>query len=564
MPDTGTGIGKVAAWMLRLAIAISAGLAMGPAAAAVPTQLAWLDDAGHLQTAQQGAAPPAALRAPLGSTWKLFVHAYLHGRAVQEPPYRCDAGRRQPGEEYCCDPGQTVTRDEALLRSCGAYFEPQRLQIAPADWAQFWRGHGAPEWLAALPALQPATQVPVLDLLAALRAVPAPQRQAARQALLPASLQVPGVLPALGTGPRFKTWSWTVAGERAGGAAGWLADGRPFWFGAAGTSRTALQAHAGWIAAQWAGRADHPPQRPESAAVAAQPCIEVAFFHRYPLRTVTRDDGTAASPGPLSGRHRLVFQNGSALTLDAVPALQLRPTPQGPQITARLPLEDYVARVIDREGTARETQAARALAVAARSHVLQNAAQGEGCRQTQDDSRAQRVSPQPPTAAAQAAAHFTEGLVLAGLPVRYHLDQARPGVMSWQAAVAAGRGGAVFDDILRQAYPGASFAAAQAGADCEPLPQAAAWLAQRQQRWRAVLNPLPGYQVPAPAVQVCRLQHGTPHSDQRLLVIRIREWLTREGRVTLIHEYLHLAFRHHPSGRDEGFIEQLAQRLADS
>jgi uncharacterized protein YfaQ (DUF2300 family) len=44
----------------------------------------------------------------------------------------------------------------------------------------------------------------------------------------------------------------------------------------------------------------------------------------------------------------------------------------------------------------------------------------------------------------------------------------------------------------------------------------------------------------------------------------VREWLSREGRVTLIHEYLHLAFRDHPRGQDEAYIEHLAQRLADS
>jgi hypothetical protein len=48
------------------------------------------------------------------------------------------------------------------------------------------------------------------------------------------------------------------------------------------------------------------------------------------------------------------------------------------------------------------------------------------------------------------------------------------------------------------------------------------------------------------------------------MVIRVREWQSREGRVTLIHEYLHLAFRNHPHGQDETFIEQLAQQLADS
>jgi hypothetical protein len=57
---------------------------------------------------------------------------------------------------------------------------------------------------------------------------------------------------------------------------------------------------------------------------------------------------------------------------------------------------------------------------------------------------------------------------------------------------------------------------------------------------------------------------GVPHSDQRRLVIRVREWHSREGRVSLIHEYLHLAFRDHPHGQDEIFIERLAQQLADS
>jgi hypothetical protein len=31
----------------------------------------------------------------------------------------------------------------------------------------------------------------------------------------------------------------------------------------------------------------------------------------------------------------------------------------------------------------------------------------------------------------------------------------------------------------------------------------------------------------------------------------------------LVHEYLHLAFRHHARGADEAFVERLAQRLVD-
>jgi uncharacterized protein YfaQ (DUF2300 family) len=223
-----------------------------------------------------------------------------------------------------------------------------------------------------------------------------------------------------------------------------------------------------------------------------------------------------------------------------------------------------VARVVDREGSPAEPQAARALAVAARSYVLQNAAEGEGCRSIADSSQTQRVSPNPPSAGARAAAAYTDGLVLTGAAVRYHSTQAAPGVMAWADAVADAKAGATFDSILRKAYPGASFADALAVSDCIALPQAQLWLMQRQPRWRAQLRQQPGYEPLDESLRVCQLQVGTPHSDQRQLVIHIREWASREGRVTLIHEYLHLAFRHHPSGRDEALIERLAQRLADS
>ena len=57
---------------------------------------------------------------------------------------------------------------------------------------------------------------------------------------------------------------------------------------------------------------------------------------------------------------------------------------------------------------------------------------------------------------------------------------------------------------------------------------------------------------------------GVPHSDQRLLRIHVREWFTQDGRVTLLHEYLHLAFRHHPRGQDDAFVERLARQLVES
>lgn len=541
-------------------------VATGASASQPPVQLAWLrgeEMVAVQRTAANGAQPVTEpLRAPLGSVWKLFVYGYLAGRDAREPVYRCDAVQRQADDEYCCDPGASIGRDMALARSCGPYFEPARLGLTQADWSRFWQQADAPPWLHRLRASRPETELPVADLLLALDHMPAAARIAARQALLPVSLREDGVLAAFGAGPRMKTWSWRVDGERAGGAAGWLADGTPFWLEGPGTSRTVLRAHAGWVAAQWSAHGLD-SARADAAVVSAEPCIDVDFFRRYPIASVRRGDGSEAAAGPLRGRYVVSFRNSTRLPIEADTALRLITDRDGPAIVARLPLEDYVARVVDREGQGREVEAARALAIAARTYVLQNASEGEGCRAIADDSRQQRVSPNPPSPAARAAAAFTEGLVLDGAAVRYHTERASPGVMSWRAAVQAGRGGVGFEAILRTAYPGTALAGVASGSDCEALPQAEGWLKAREQRWRPVLRAEPGFEPPSAPVRVCQLAIGVPYSDQRRLLVRIREWQSREGRVTLIHEYLHLAFRNHPSGQDERYVERLAQRLAD-
>ena len=223
-----------------------------------------------------------------------------------------------------------------------------------------------------------------------------------------------------------------------------------------------------------------------------------------------------------------------------------------------------MARVVDREGDARDVAAGRALAVAARSWLLQNISEQGGCRSVDDDSRHQRVSPNPPSSAAQAAAAFTSGLVLTGTAVRYHQNKASSGVMSWALAQQASRAGQGFEAILRQAYPGGALAGLQQLGDCAPMALATHWLTQQQPRWRSRLQGEAGYESPGAELQVCQLAQGVPFSDQRRLRIHLREWASREGRVTLIHEYLHLAFRKHPKGQDEAFVERLAQALADS
>jgi len=552
-------------------------------AAPPPTVLAWKMPGGELRST---APLPAAV--PLGSTWKLFVYSYLISTGAQEPVYRCERAQREAGDEYCCDPGESIGRDAALQRSCGAYFAPRRLGLTDANWRRFWSEQDAPAWLLSLPALQPATTVPPERLLDALQHVPAAGRIAAREALLPNTLREPALLAAVGSSPRFKTWSWfdapkkppgrsqgflapsgglTQGGrsagadpERWGGAAGWLADGSPFWLGAPGTGQKVLAREAGRLAEAWqgSGQLSGPP---EAAALQAQPCVDVRLFARYPLASVKRQ-GQPAAPGPLTAgaRYALRFANGQSLEIPGQPELLLS---AGPQLQARLPLEDYVARVVDREGDAKETAAARALAVAARSWLRQNAATAGGCLQVVDDSRAQRVSPRPPSDAARAAAAFTAGLVLDGAPIRYRSDGAAPQLMGWREAVAASRAGSSFEALLRDAYPAAVLSGWHDDSDCAPLPLAAAWLGERSPRWGRVLRAEAGYEPPDALPQVCELGQGVPHADPRRGRIFLREWQSREGRVTLIHEYLHLAFRRHPRGQDETYIERLAQQLAD-
>ncbi|NDY91291.1 DUF2300 domain-containing protein [Ideonella livida] len=542
------------------------------------------------QAATRTASAPTL--APLGSLWKLFVHAWLveQTRTGQppEPVFTCGPqAERQPDEDYCCEPGGWVERDEALRRSCGPYFEPARLGLSAAAWRAFWSaldpdgGRPAtqpPDWLRSLERLRPDTWVPRDDILQALAAVPATARLAAREALGPLVTQDPALAAVLGSSPRYKTWSWVDAqGERLGGAGGWLADGQPFWIQGPGTGRRVVQAQAATLAQAWTAQGRLQAD-PEPALQQAQPCVQVQFFARHPLASVTRPDGQAVVEGPLAPvPHELRFASGTRLSLTVPGPLQAsrEVTADGAlrwRLSARLPLEDYIARVLDREADPRQTAPTRALAVVARTWLLHHTVPADatqaGCRQVEDSTHAQRVSPLPPSPDALAAARFTAGWVLQGeLPhgVRYHLEDEGPGVFGWRPTLArwAASPAQPWTALLAPAFGSAGLGQWGQADDCQALPDAARWLTQRQHRWRERLRHEPGYEPPAGPVQVCALSWGPPHADLRRQRIVLREWHSREGRLTLIHEYLHLAFIHHPRGRDEDYIEALARQLVD-
>lgn len=502
---------------------------------------------------------------PLGSLWKLFAWTYLVGNDVPERPYVCSASQPRVGEEYCCEPGQQIDRDLALIRSCGAYFAPKRLGLQDAAWRTWWQKqapHSA--WLHDLSNQRPDFHLPVSDILHALQQVPVRERGLARTALQGRLLQPKwqGFLAEAGGAYRFKTFTWenpSRPGSMLGGGAGWLASGQPFWIGGEGPSLDVMQ-RAGTVLPALLP----PPAGPAPSSADTGACVDVRFFAHYPLQAVLDSrQQPVTTPGHLNGRFQALFVNGNRIAIDSERQLLLSWDQAKPRLSARFALEEYIARVLDREADARETAAARALTVAARSWLLQNARFEHGCWQVDDDSRMQRVSPNPPTEAAWRAAWFTEGLVLQGQAVTYHLSRSDDGRLSWQQAVGQARNRRDYVQILAAAFPHASFAQPDGQASCRRLPQAEEWLRRNLIKARESLYGEPGFE-PAEAVQVCLLNYGNPYSDQRQQRIWIRRLNSLDDRITLWHEYLHLAFRDHPNGRNENHIEHLAQHLAEA
>ncbi|MFZ6640639.1 DUF2300 domain-containing protein [Undibacterium sp. TC4M20W] len=550
---------------------------------ASPATVAWLRD-GQVEVRSLNSQDDKITeqKIPMGSMWKLFVYAYLQDNRVQEAAYTCTAKkdlRKNVREEqeknedlYCCEPGEQVERDSALARSCAPYFSPARLGVNDKAWKSYWQTRSDANWLQRTAQLQPDTQISVKDLLETLSKFSPQARAAARTALLETAVQGYGreAWAQLGTGIRYKTYSWHLPDNSAfGGAAGWLADGTPFWFGARGSSRSTLTTWASALATtlpapRWVGINNIDNVGDEAH------CVDVDFFARYPLREVLSATASAtnapARAGTLSGKYRLQFANGNSLDINSNGSLTLQRTPgMAPQITGRVSINDYVARVIDREGDASNIQAARSLAIAARSYLVQNAALDHGCWRIADSTTRQRVSANAPTDAALAAAWFTDDLILQGANIRYHNDSASNNRMSLKEATKQANQGWNFERILATSYPQASIASFNGKSDCKPLAAAQTWLTttSASSKWQNILRREPGFEQPDAPPAICSLASGNPYSDQKRMRIYARGWRSLDERITLAHEYLHLALRFHPNGANEDYVEKLARRLIE-
>lgn len=519
----------------------------------VPLRLAFKDQLLTLSRTQVLSREPLpdSLQAPLGSVWKLFVYAWLVDTGAREPVYEC---RGQSKEEvYCCTAGGRIERDQALVKSCGLYFEPARLGIDVSGWRAYWQARQAPQWLLDLPSLQPATRVSVVELLRMLALMPAQDQ--ARSVLLDVLLNAAdgNVVGELGSRLRVKTWSWLGdrdAASRQGGFAGWTADGTPIWAGGRGTSQRVLRDYAQALSVVL----------PTSWPVEAGKCVEVDLFSRYPLQRVMSGERVMSS-GLLRGDYRVEFVNGNQLDIHSDGDLFLLNDSPSPKLVARLDREEYVARVLQREASAEPAEAAKALAVAIRTYLQQNATRRGDCLSIDDSSQRQRVAPRPATAQVRSIAAWTSDLVLAGSTVTYHSNQPGLDRLSWQLAVDQANAGQRYDAILLHAYPRASLNRwDNPVASCEALPAAQDWLQKQRRGWRPSLESEAGYNEVS-TFAVCRLAFGRPFVDRERQRIYARGVLSLQDRLDLTHEYLHLAFEAHPNGQDETYIEGLARHL---
>ena len=163
-----------------------------------------------------------------------------------EQPYQCRGN--SPEEVYCCQAGESITRDTALVRSCGLYFARSGCILAQMCGGQYWQQRQAPAWLASLTTLKPETSVTVKSLLDSLATLPAQNK--AQEVLLDVVLDEAkiGVASMLGSRVRVKTWSW-FADDRTGNPSGWFCRlvnrwYTPQWATGSGTSKTVLTRYA--------------------------------------------------------------------------------------------------------------------------------------------------------------------------------------------------------------------------------------------------------------------------------------------------------------------------------
>lgn len=535
-----------------LALPLSLGLPAVKARAAAPLRAEVMVPGGAVRSN----APVS----PLGSLWKLYIYAYLTEQNIAEGHYKCSG--ENPEEIFCCKPGEVIGRDLALARSCTPYFEAARSNVEKKVWQAFWnkKVQDPPAWLVELSQLKPQSRVNVDEILYSLLEIK--KKFAASDRIVAATLgtvlhgTATQALNIWGTTLRVKTFTWrdavTIDEQNAdelgfvGGFAGWLPDGAAIWVSAAGHGREAFRAELKNLVTEHMQKYDGD-------------CVVVKYFDRYPIETVS------PRVTHLKGPVRIKFKNSKVLNFDGDGSLQMDLSSKIPAITARLSLNEYVARVLDREVQTQPLEAARAFAVAIRTYLLQNSQELGGCRVIGDSSHTQRVSPRKASAAALAIARWSDGLVLDRVHrLRYHSTRSAADRLAWTQAKNLAESGFNMKEILKVGYPTGilAFEKLNQPLQCRTNPLTEKWVNRQSALWQRRLNQVPGFERPE-NLKICESQSARVFSHPVKQEIYVPLLQNYEDEVSILHEYLHIAFRFHPRGKDERFVESMAIKLLE-
>ena len=165
------------------------------------------------------------------------------------------------------------------------------------------------------------------------------------------------------------------------------------------------------------------------------------------------------------------------------------------------------------------------------------------------------------SAAAKTVVAMTEDLTLTGSPIYYHQNKSAANTLNWQAAVKRGALGGNYLAMLHEAYPNASWRLNGQAQQCQHLPQTEQYVQQNSAEIQRRVSSIAGFE-PVQGLKICQIDYGNPYSDQQTMSMFVRDWRNENDRITLWHEYLHLALRFHPNGGDEELIESTARQLA--
>ena len=504
------------------------------------------------------------LQTPLGSLWKLFLYIFLVENQITPEPYKCTGN--DPNEIFCCKPQKSIDIDKALIKSCGLFFDKVRSDILKSRhgaWRLFWEKElGLKyEWLTNLNELEPGKIVNVRDLLTSLLSTNKLSHATLRyREVLPEVLisgTAKGVVRLLGSSLKVKTFTWddpNRIGKFVGGFAGWLNDGSAIWVLGKGKGSQVINLWAREINQIIFGRLNS----------FSSNCVRVKFFNRYPISKVLNlNTNQLSNEGPLEGDYKIIFKNGNSLKFNSTGGLHYKRSTDKTFIIGLFNINEYIARVLEREVSVDPEEAAKAFAILARTYLINRAQFKDKCFVIPDSSHYQRVSIHNPSESSLAVSNWTDGLILKNIDdIQYHSTTNSHNRISWTFAKKLAKDKLFFDEILKIGYPTGilSVMKSKLSQSCKRLPLIENWLDSRSVHWGNRLKREVGYESPD-SVIVCELALGNPFSDLENNRIFVKSMRTRNDKITIAHEFLHISFKNHPLGNDEIFIERTAIKL---